>query len=329
MRKRRRQLHLKNNPGKTGKGTVFLKICREFNWIAEVFERAGWTVYRGQSNSHAPLGLELYFMWAGSKYSHTETVRNLKKNGGKIIYAEHGWLPQQASFYLDAIGTGVSSSLMNMKLEGTLTDQEKTLLRGLIVRYKSLMVSSDIKIRYDDKSDKDLVVLVPLQKDGDDQIIRSSPFKNMKAFLISLASIKGVNFLIKMHPREPKHLKLVSEFGGRLNFTFLPAKCDLGSLLDTVDHILTINSTTGIEGLAWGKGVSTFGKSIYTRPELVNQLNSKHIILKEDLISDKQDQDLVDVFLYNLFKRQLTKGDVDHPDFIERILDNNFMKAGM
>ena len=327
-----RKRRLKKRQTLAGTNSIFLKFCREFDWIASAFKKKGFNICRKESNSLAPMGAKIYFMWAGSKYSHSNIINNIQRDGGVIYYAEHGWLSQRDYFYLDSQGTGVESSIARMDITGDLGECHYSYVQGQLEIYKRRLnrgnpeVSGELK-NVVEQSQYPLF-LVPMQKEADAQIVSHSPFKSMTEFLNCLSKIDDAGFLIKPHPRDhrkPDFLK--KKFRHCPNLYFLPKDTHLAPLFDLVHGIVTINSCTGIEALAHGVPVTTFGEGIYTRKELVNKIGNKLVktnLKLKDLACEKNHKHAIDNFLYKLFMRQLRKVDTEHPDFVDNILNNKF-----
>lgn len=119
-----------------------------------------------------------------------------------------------------------------------------------------------------------------LQKPGDSQITRRSPFGDVAASLRAVLSSfaihapADVTLLVKQHPLDPGFERLSEIFSA---FGFAPRrarflrKAPLSAVLALADAVVTVNSSTGIEAIASGLAVKCLGTAVYDRPGLTDQ----------------------------------------------------------
>lgn len=124
--------------------------------------------------------------------------------------------------------------------------------------------------------------LLPLQLDGDAQIIGRSTFLSMtralEHVLESFAAYapSDMLLLVKRHPFDPDPYDWatqIAELSGRwgvLDRVRYVSRYDLDPLLERCVGVVTVNSTVGPLALARGKPVHAMGQAVYRRPELVD-----------------------------------------------------------
>jgi capsular polysaccharide export protein len=148
--------------------------------------------------------------------------------------------------------------------------------------------------------------LVPLQLDGDAQLIHHSPFDNMHDFIVSVltsfAEYAQVNaaLVIKNHPLDTglkNYAKTVSDCAKLLDISsrvYYLETGNLDGLLEDAIGVVTVNSTVGTAALAAGRPVIALGSAIYDVDGLVYQ---------GDLDTFWHDAQAPDASLYHDFRR--------------------------
>ena len=302
--------------------TVFIIKAKQLDPLASAFRAKGWKVIRRKRNSHAPLGLDLYIAWNGTSYLNEAYVDKWKESGGRIIYAEWGWLPQRAGIYLDSCGCAAKSSLMGMDLSKPIGRKEIRQTQQFINLYKTVCKKGQWFTWIDEP-----FIFIPLQLEIDAQIVQFTPVKNMTEFLDIFKDWNQCPIYVKPHPAQAK---LVGDVPRHSSYWIrtVSVGTDLGNLIDRSSLVITLNSCVGIEAIARGKKVMAFGESFYGREDLVEIGNFENPIpyIKRSLnagipnhIIDKRMR-----FLHKLYKRQLTPDIFNNPGIIDRILNGVF-----
>jgi capsular polysaccharide export protein len=124
---------------------------------------------------------------------------------------------------------------------------------------------------------------MPLQLNGDAQIVRHSPFGDMASALrpvlrsFARHAPRETRLVLKNHPLDPGLVphagrieRLAAELGVSDRVTFL----ETGSLPRLLDHalgVVVVNSTVGFSALQHGRPLKTLGKAIYDLPGMTFQ----------------------------------------------------------
>jgi hypothetical protein len=231
----------------------------------------------GSKARDAPIskGCDYVFLWNGYYDFFKDHINEAKMNDSKLVYLELGFTSQRNFFQADFGGVNNDSLWSNN------------------VDFSS---ASDKKLKA--KGD---YIFVPLQVDGDTQIIRSSPkFKNMYQF-VNFLSKMNYPILIRKHPRaniDPRVKEIVNKNKNMSFDTNGLFSQSLGNAL----CVATINSTTGIEAIESRKPVLSFGLSVYRHEGLtyccsdnVSEVNSYLDEIKTGETSLKSDY--FDIFM--------------------------------
>jgi len=122
-----------------------------------------------------------------------------------------------------------------------------------------------------------------LQRPGDSQLMRHSPFRSTADFIRHVAESFAAfapaeaRLIFKSHPLDPglePHARVVAQaaadagVGGRVSFV---DDGDLNELLKRVAGVITINSTSGLTALEHGRPTVVLGQAIYDIPGLTHQ----------------------------------------------------------
>jgi len=129
------------------------------------------------------------------------------------------------------------------------------------VCYKIKKINFDISVT----SPKDKYIFLPLQVSADTQLKLNSDIKNLEAIDFAYAKAKedGMLLVVKIHPAEKsaQELKLISKKQSELKF--LISQENTISLIKNAAHVVTINSTVGLEALIYKKPITVLGRCFY------------------------------------------------------------------
>jgi capsular polysaccharide export protein len=131
------------------------------------------------------------------------------------------------------------------------------------------------------------IFVVLLQRPGDSQLMRHSPFRSTVDFIrrvvesFAAFAPSEARLIFKAHPLDPglePHAGTIAQaaadaglgmgVGGRVRFV---DDGDLNALLARVEGVVTINSTSGLTALEHGRPTVVLGKSIYDLPGLTHR----------------------------------------------------------
>jgi hypothetical protein len=213
------------------------------------------------------------FIWGGRTEADHETVRHVKDydENCRIIYSEAGWFPQRDRIYFDLEGTNAQASF-SKRLAGdeNITERDRAIflrMRNRIVRHDLGLFPfarvSPFRIEPPDMNKK---ILVPLQDENDTNIICSSPFKTMRAFVESLSkTYPQYRFVVRQHPRAP-----VSDLPILDNVEYQDKSVDLFKQFNEIGLVIGINSTVLLQAamhnknvIALGEGIASTGGCVY------------------------------------------------------------------
>lgn len=209
------------------------------------------------------------------------------KNRYNTYFVERGWLPQDGNIYIDKEGLGGRSSLAKKDLsilpEGA--DPEPV--------YKLLKE----KFKPGPDPRRGDYILVPLQLEGDTQILIDSPHVKTMKSLVDYASCMFYDkkLLVKTHPRGPKfdHPAAISDI-------------DMNTLAYYSRGIVGINSTSLIEALVHMKPVVSLGNSVISSSGVTITADAAFKGVRA-LLAYTPPLEKVKAVLYNLYNTQFHK----------------------
>jgi hypothetical protein len=186
----------------------------------------------------------------------------------KIVYCEHGWLPQSGTFTIDLEGPNGSSSISKLtKLDNSIN---KDLIKSKRLEYNSLIKN----IPYSNYT------YIPLQINTDTQITEYSPnFKSMESFILHICkTFKDITLLIKAHPKDSiKNKEIYRRICSQYKNTIFVDDTLNISYLAKANNVIAINSTVINEALLFNKSIMTYG---------INNFSNKGITYEIKDISD-------------------------------------------
>lgn len=197
-----------------------------------------------------------------------ELIKKIQTMGIKVVFAEHGWLPQKGTFTLDNKGTNGGSEHIPKESLGEEICESSVM--ALLDHYRQFVV--DVPV-----SD---YVFIPLQISSDTQIVKYSPhFKDMKRF---------VRFVVKRFPKSKKVFKVHPKDPDRHKLVAFINKCGAKSIaVDDANPIawgyhskmiLAINSTLVNELLVFNKKIITFGTNYFSNKGVTYEVGSDGVI---------------------------------------------------
>lgn len=277
-----------------------IHVMGKWAWIGEQFRDAGHSVvFLARSNqpgerlSGAPYltpertreaceDADWYFVWNGGLALQKDAAALARSRGARVMFAELGWLPQYRTCYFDPKGVNAHSSLTDWEPERELSNAEQYALRIKLDTYKD-MLRRTLAPFSADVNPRSPFVLAPLQIEDDSQIIvHGSKYRNMQTFIDKVAHMRpGKQIVYKLHPKAGK-----TKGDYKWPKGVLVASRGLADLLVHCDEVITVNSTVGLEGIAFYKPVTALGEAFW-KP------------WGQELHPTRRD-----AFLYELFRRQ-------------------------
>ena len=214
------------------------RIRPQLNMLAKATERLGHEVVRWSLDQRVIRDVppfEAAILWNGLLLDHDRVRQAAIKTGGRIFYAELGWLPQDGPFQLDHRGVNAAASWCSSA-----------------ITWKG---STDVLMSRGD-------FLVVLQCDADTQLTHFSPwFLDQPSWLRFLAEHVDLPVRVRTHPLCPPTAaiaKIVRDSGWQWD-PWVRLRDSLGQAA----AVATINSTVGLEAMARGLPVLVFGLAVF------------------------------------------------------------------
>ena len=255
---------------------------------------------------------DLVFMWNGGLGQEKDISTLCKESGIPVYYMELGWLPQAGTFYFDRKGVNYESTLTDWKYKELTQEQKQNIAAKRAYYHQCHAKTTGI-------DEKDFV-FVPLQVEGDSQIVNHSPrIKKMQQLVDYVCSFVEGKIIFKTHPKDDP---------GEIKY---PARCKLYKTGTTHDflpkckYVVTINSTVGVEALTYNKPVITLGNAFYEGRGLTHQALTDETFKQgiEWALRNKPALGVIEAFLYHLFQEQWYRAYLDDPkrvlSLVERI----------
>ena len=269
-------------------------------------------------------GITHVFVWNGDfsdttkGYQKTVLEQIQKHTDVKIIYAEHGWLPQTDYISFDSEGSCGRSSISRMTMSDLPTPSDEQ-LRTLENRRNELDISSEN------------FIYVPLQLNTDTQITKYSPFFEDVAQLIhNVAQLfTQERIIVKPHPKDSKKniLRYQSICKTYRNVEYVMSGTGL-HYAQRCGRMISINSTSINEGLLCTKPIMTYGRGVFSNKEItleITDLNDIETQLK--FLTYTPDKNDIDTYLCYLLSRQHSVFSVTLEDLKEMLYETKEEKS--
>ncbi|MGY8774341.1 hypothetical protein [Spongiibacter tropicus] len=201
-------------------------------------------------------------IWGGRTVGD-DRLRSECPGGTEFIYAEAGWFPQPGTCYFSQFGTNANARFQEEGLvEHSLNRRAFVLSRWKKLR-SSLGLLELIKApsffemkRFDPRKP----IFVPLQDEGDTNILLSSPVKKMADFIDKLADLyPSVIFVVRPHPRAT-----YSSLPQRNNVKYQQTTLSPYANYSMYGGVIGINSTMLLQFALLGLPVAGVGSGVAT-----------------------------------------------------------------
>jgi len=233
--------------------------------LAKACEFLGYEVIRWDDRSKFPSEqFELGIIWntfdRGGKREFIECLHKTLP----LVFIENGWLLQKTSFQLDNWGINGLASWMNEEIPCS--------------TYSPLTIDKNGKI----------LVIMQSDEDSNFRIKELSPyFRYNIEFLNFLDATIDYPMVIRKHPLYPPLYGAV-EFVNNNSKMSWDKSTTLQDAMSDAQIVCTINSTSGVEAIYYGKSVLMYGNNVYKQKDVVYVCDDDKEKTK-NIISDLQD----------------------------------------
>jgi capsular polysaccharide export protein len=253
---------------------------------------------------------DLLFVWNGSLSTEREILKYCREHGIPYYCGELGWFPQSGTFYFDRKGVNCESTLIDWKYFEPITLKQQAFLDLGLSYYHDF---SDKKGRTKETD----FVFVPLQDESDSQIIVHSPrFKTMQALVDYVEKFIPGRIIVKKHPRcKEVEVKISPK-------NMLVETGTIHDFLPNAKYVVTINSTVGVEALAYHKPVITLGNTFYESRGLTYKVTNDEEMVKAVEWAEKGQvaAEVIESFLHYLITRQWYNSFLSDPNRIMTLI---------
>lgn len=296
------------------------RIFEIYKALGTVFEICGYNVkYLAKQSDVLPLQntysdeksfddilkeTDLLFMWNGCINEEREMAEKARQLGIPVYFSELGWLPQRGTFYFDLKGVNYESSLADF-VPGPLSREQAFETEVKLAHYMQAHSTSGMDLG------QDPFVFVPFQVESDSQIVNFSPrIKRMQELVDFCEKYvpRGMKIYFKKHPKRDcgdlvlsSRSKLFSE--GNTHDFLRSENCR---------YVITINSTVGVEALAYFKPVINLGQAFYEGRLMTYPVHDNARIHDAIVWAERGDvaKGAILSFLHLLFRKQWTNADL-------------------
>ena len=222
------------------------------------------------------------FMWNGLLADQRSAAERAAFAGVRVIRAELGWLPQHKTCFFDPRGVGADCTLADWVFETSLNEAQAGELLERLARYHEFMRTWGGH----DTPDADVTppyALIPLQVEQDSSIVvYGGGIRNMQQVIDRAREIRPrARLVYKLHPKAAR-----TRADYRWPAGAAVATRGLHELLAGCDEVITVNSTVGLEALAYRKPVTVLGRAFWAHAAGESPAARR------------------DAFLYEVFRRQ-------------------------
>lgn len=283
------------------------KIGRFLELIGQYFRSIGHETFVTPRKPPFDPAMQGLIIWNGEKPSMRPLVEYVKKKGGQVIHAEHGYLRRKGAWQLDPCGINANSS--NRLWLSFPEPNEREIVEIQDIRDSYML---DYGIRYEEPED---YILVVLQTPTDVNLTVHAPqYANQGAFSTAVKyAAKGLTdarLIFRQHPKIQRGT--------------LPP---LREHLNRCRYVITINSNTVHEALVAQKDCICLGPHIYTGVNglppgeggvvfdcalSVRKIANAIVAAEERLASDQARHDPIrDAYLHYVWGREWVMDDVE------------------
>jgi hypothetical protein len=220
-------------------------------------------------------------------------LRNIP--GLKMVFCEHGWLPQSSTFTIDNEGSNGSSSVS--KSSQIPYTSNKNAINSKRLEYNSPAYSGSY-------------IYLPLQINTDTQVALYSPyFKDMAEFIKHVTGLfPDKKIIVKVHPKDSESNKQkYKRFCNKPNIVYVDDKNNI-SYIKGAERVIAINSTVVNEALLFNKPVMTYGINYFSNKGVTYEVsNISDLEYQKKFLSFNPNANKVESYITMLLDLQLTR----------------------
>lgn len=260
-------------------------------------------------------------VWNGRKFQD-HVLHAVNERGIPIVYFENGVLP--ASTLVDTCGINADISVPRDPSVYRSADIQHINVSPIHDRQprQGMLKRANAKASPADVGDG-INILLPFQKERDTQILEHSPWIHSMPALFDVvteavrgAQLGSYRLWLREHPSSATRYPSVNRDAAASSDCGFANGGKLADWLDTMDLVITINSSVGMEALLKGKKVITLGNAFYNIPGLVEHAESTEQLTQaiQRVLTTPVDEQLRLGFIAYLANHYVVAGDWRKPD---------------
>lgn len=290
--------------------------------LAKTAGRIGYQVTRGRYRMvNNPSGISV--VWNGRRH----------RAAGPVLYCEHGWLPRW-HYQISHRGINADSHVAPFRWDKKpiSAEQAESLDKYLqMIREKGPATHSYMQTEREAVSDlPGEFILVPLQIEGDTNIVRHVPakFRKMQAFI---DYISGFNLpypvIYKQHPADQRHRNrhLYLRVRRKMDLLRRHGNTNIHQILKSgrCKGIISLNSNVVHDGLLWDVPAIVLGKNIWPAEDgpFLTYI-PKDWKTFESHFSNDDTRKYRDAYIYYLMNKQWSLTDVQDEEKVARLIQS-------
>lgn len=223
-------------------------------------------------------------VWGGYTEEQRHAISVATMQGKPVIYLENGLLPN--TFQCDTGGVNARSDRLRrwVSIRGRMRIEQMNLV-GIYDDLRSSVESRGGLMPSGLPSEESNFIFFPLQVHDDSQLRDNSPhFRSLTQAVVTtarVATMLGRPLVLKEHPKEHS-APIIAALWRILPASVLiySANTSLHVLLERCSAVVTINSTVGIEAMAYQKNIVVLGTSCYAHNLLTDTAEGEEPLLR-------------------------------------------------
>lgn len=257
------------------------KLQKSLEWVKGEKLKAVIKYLFGYIAIHAsrPENLNYCIIWNGSQAFSAGVQTYCKQNLIQLRFLELGNIP--GKIFVDNLGVNAASSIYvedKHIRRGDLTEAQR---RDWIVKYVhdesvnkvplQVKTPSHVLSQIETFSLSEIIlkpyIFVPLQVSSDTQLLLNSDYDNLSLLqkVLKNESYKKFNIVIKFHPGDdPDEIWRVYSAISMHERVLISQEAVIPLILNS-EHVVTINSTVGLQSLLLSKPTTFLGRTIYSK----------------------------------------------------------------
>jgi capsular polysaccharide export protein len=302
--------------------------AREGHWMMHLRPLLRWLRTKQIRSIHAQLSALLddvapraIVVWNGRKFQD-HVLHAVNERRIPIVYFENGVLPASTTVDPRGINADISAPRDPSIYRSSETQHinirpinDRLPRQGLLKKTSAKMSPADVG--------NGLNILLPFQKERDTQILEHSPWIHSMPALFKVvteairsAQVGSYRLWLREHPSSATRYPSINREAAASSDCSFANGGKLADWLDTMDLVITINSSVGMEALIKGKKVITLGHAFYNIPGLVEHAESTEQLTQaiHRILTTPVDEQLRLGFIAYLANHYVVSGDWRKPD---------------